>query len=99
MPGMTTKRLGGLEIPSGKGSGKKAIANYTTLNHALKSGKVPTIVVDNMRLSWVGFVLDQHLLKTRPSHRSLATLQTSELVGKAPKTCNSYPDAIFKWHH
>ena len=38
----------------------------------------------------------QHLLKTRPGHRSLATSQTSELVGKAPKTCNSYPDAIFK---
>ena len=38
----------------------------------------------------------QHLLETRPSHRSLATSQTSELVGKAPKTCNSYPDAIFK---
>ena len=35
----------------------------------------------------------------RPGHRSLATSQTSELVGKAPKTCNSYPDAIFKWHH
>ena len=36
---------------------------------------------------------------TRPAHRSLATSQTSELVGKAPKTCNPYPDAIFKWHH
>ena len=42
---------------------------------------------------------NQHLLETRPGHRSLATSQTSELVGKAPKTCNSYPDAIFKWHH
>ena len=42
---------------------------------------------------------NQHHLKTRPGHRSLATSQTSELVGKAPKTCNSYPDAIFKWHH
>ena len=42
------------------------------------------------------YMFDQHLLKTRPSHRSLATSQTSELVGKAPKTCNSYPDAIFK---
>ena len=39
---------------------------------------------------------NQHLLKTRPSHRSLEMSQTSELVGKAPKTCNSYPDAIFK---
>ena len=28
--------------------------------------------------------------------RDKATSQTSELVGKAPKTCNSYPDAIFK---
>ena len=34
--------------------------------------------------------------ETRPGHRSMATSQTSELVGKAPKTCNSYPDAIFK---
>ena len=41
-------------------------------------------------------MFNQHLIKTRPSHRSLATSQTSELVGKAPKTCNSYPDAIFK---
>ena len=38
----------------------------------------------------------QHHLETRPGHRSLATSQTSELVGKAPKTCNSYPDAFFK---
>ena len=43
-----------------------------------------------------GMVLSQHHLKTRPSQRSLATSQTSELVGKALKTCNSYPDAIFK---
>ena len=38
----------------------------------------------------------QHPLKRRPDHRKVATSQTSELVGKAPKTCNSYPDAIFK---
>ena len=31
------------------------------------------------------FIFLQHLLETRPSHRSLATSQTSELVGKAPK--------------
>ena len=41
-------------------------------------------------------VLEQHHLKRRPDHRKVATSQTSELVGKAPKTCNSYPDAIFK---
>ena len=40
--------------------------------------------------------LNQHHLKRRPDHRKVATSQTSELVGKAPKTCNSYPDAIFK---
>ena len=53
MPGMTTTRLPhtGLETPSDKGNGKAVLVNYTTLNHALKSGKVPTIVVDNMRLS------------------------------------------------
>ena len=34
--------------------------------------------------------------KRRPDHRKVATSQTSELVGKAPKNCNSYPDAIFK---
>ena len=38
----------------------------------------------------------QHHLETRPAHRKVATSQTSEPVGKAPKTCNSYPDAIFK---
>ena len=41
-------------------------------------------------------VYKQHHLETKPGHRSLATSQTSELLGKAPKTCNSYPDAIFK---
>ena len=43
--------------------------------------------------------LDQHHIETRPDHKSLATSQTSEPVGKAPKTCNSYPDAVFKGHH
>ena len=38
----------------------------------------------------------QHHLKRRPDHRKVATSQTSELVGKAPNTCNSYPDVIFK---
>ena len=32
-------------------------ANYTKLNQALKSGKMPTIVVSNMRLSWVDSLL------------------------------------------
>ena len=43
-----------------------------------------------------GITHDQHYLKRRPDHRKVATSQTSELVGKAPKNCNSYPDAIFK---
>ena len=34
-----------------KGSGKIVIANYTTSNHSMKSGRVPTIAVGNMRLS------------------------------------------------
>ena len=58
-----------------------------------------------MRKNWdckivsiCGVKLIPHL-KRMPAHRKVATSQTSELVGKAPKTCNSYPDAIFKWHH
>ena len=39
---------------------------------------------------------DQHHLKRMLAHRKVTTSQTSQLVGKAPKTCNSYPDAIFK---
>ena len=38
----------------------------------------------------------QHHLETRPAHRNVATSQTSEVVGRAPKNCNSYLDAIFK---
>ena len=34
-------------------------------------------------------VIYQHHLKRRPDHRKVATLQTSELVGKVPKTCYS----------
>ena len=46
----------------------------------------------HIKISW----FNQHPLKRRPDYRKVATSQTSELVGKAPKTCNSYPDAIFK---
>ena len=42
---------------------------------------------------------NQHQLETRPAHRNVATSQTSEVVGRAPKNCNSYLDAIFKRHH
>ena len=42
------------------------------------------------------FDFKQHHLKRMHADRKVATSQTSELVGKAPKTCNSYPDAIFK---
>ena len=34
-----------------KGSGKMIVANYTTSNQVLKSGRVPTIVIIYMRLS------------------------------------------------
>ena len=40
----------------------------------------------------------QHHLKTRPAHRNVAPSQTSEVVGRVTKNCNSYPDAIFKRH-
>ena len=40
--------------------------------------------------------LNQHHLDRKPVHRNVATLQTSEVVDRAPKNCNSYPDAIFK---
>ena len=43
--------------------------------------------------------LCQHHLERRSVHRNVATWQTSEVVGRAPKNCNSYPDAIFKRHH
>ena len=59
MPGMTITRLpytdyifkGGLETLNYKGSRKPLLANYTTSNNALKSGRVPTTVVGNVRLS------------------------------------------------
>ena len=40
--------------------------------------------------------LNQHHLERRPVDRNVATWQTSEVVGMAPKICNSDPDAIFK---
>ena len=56
--GMTTTRLlytdppsGELETPGVKGNGKIVVANYTISNQALKSGRLPTTVVGNMRLS------------------------------------------------
>ena len=60
MPWMTTTRLPytGLEIPSDKESRKIVIENYTTSNHALKIGRVPTTVAGNMKSSCVGSVLD-----------------------------------------
>ena len=41
-----------LETPKGKEKGKTVLINYTTSNFTMKSGKVPTIVVDIMRLSY-----------------------------------------------
>ena len=40
-----------LETLNGKMSGKTVLANHTILNLALKSGKVPTIVVSNTTLN------------------------------------------------
>ena len=47
-----------LETPNDKGSEKTILENFTTSNYALKSGKVFTSVVGNMKLSWVDSVLD-----------------------------------------
>ena len=41
-------------------------------------------------------MFNQHHLERRPVRRNVTTWQTSEVVGRAPKNCNSYPDAIFK---
>ena len=55
MPGMTTTTLSYthyyLTIRRARNFKWQVEANYTTSNHALKSGKVPTTVVGNMRLS------------------------------------------------
>ena len=42
---------GGPKFMNGKRSGKIIIANYITSKHVLKSRRVPTTVVSNMRLS------------------------------------------------
>ena len=49
---------GGLGTPNGKENGKTAVVSYTTLNHALKNGKVHTIAVGNTKLNWAGYGLD-----------------------------------------
>ena len=36
---------------------KRVLANYTRSNHASKSRNAPTIIVGNMKLSWVGSIL------------------------------------------
>ena len=40
---------GGLQTPNGKKSEKTVLANFTILNHVLKSWKVPTIVIDTVK--------------------------------------------------
>ena len=55
MTGMTISIWGILpawqEAPNGKCNLKRVLVNYTTLNLTFKSGKVPTTVVGNIRLS------------------------------------------------
>ena len=41
-----------------RGAPPEEEASYNTLNHTLKSGKVPTIAAGNMKLSSVGSVID-----------------------------------------
>ena len=63
MTEMTTIRLsytgqsGGLYTLNGKGGEKIVLANYNTSNHALKSEKVPTTLVGNLRLISIGYIL------------------------------------------
>ena len=42
------RSLGGLKTSSGKGNGKTVLLSYTTLNHALKNGKVSTTAIVNI---------------------------------------------------
>ena len=59
MRGLTTIRLlyvdyypsVELQTPNGKNIQKTLHANYTTSNIVLKSGKIPTKVVENMRVN------------------------------------------------
>ena len=53
MSGMTTTRLPYTDyyLNSGKSGGKTIIANYTTFNLTLKSGKVLTTFIGNMRFN------------------------------------------------
>ena len=37
---------------------EKILVSYTTLDHALKNGKVSTTAVGNTRSNWVGYILD-----------------------------------------
>ena len=55
------------------------------------------IALHTIKVSSSGYYgFNQHHLERRPVHKNVETWQTSEVVGKAPKNCNSYPDAIFK---
>ena len=44
-------------------------------------------------------VFRQHHWELKAWSQKSGNVANVKLVGKAPKTCNSYPDAIFKWHH
>ena len=65
--------------------------------HRFQSAIIPY----SSKIKLSGEILDvidfiQHHLERRPVHRNVAT---SEVVGRAPKNCNSDLDEIFKWHH
>ena len=55
----TTSPSKKLETPNSKWSVKKILANYTTPNHALKSGKVSTTAVSSIRLTLLR-IIDQY---------------------------------------
>ena len=66
---------------------------------SVDEANLPFIILSIFSISFLCLIetgLYQHHLKRMPAHRKVATSQTSELVGKAPKICNSYPVAIFK---
>ena len=44
----TVQLLGRVDTPNTRGSGKPALASYTTSNLVLKSCKAPTIAIDNI---------------------------------------------------
>ena len=54
----TTWSLGGLGTLNGKENGKTVLVKLHYIKPHIEEGKVHTIAVGNMKLNWVGHVLD-----------------------------------------